>query len=166
MHIQELSVLTKEAQINGKLVVLRLYNSKIDDKKLIKTLFTKMDNEKGLKELREGDKEYFTNSELNFRLVAECDNELIASLTLMNEEKFKINSKMTVYSVVTKKEYQGSGVSALLFNFACSWAKKLGESEVIVNTDNWNIRAQKFYEKMGCKEIEKTEDQIIYLKIL
>lgn len=166
MPPQELSSLTKEGQIRGKKVILRLYNSEIDNKKLVKTLFTKMDSEEGLKELHEGDKEYFINSELNYRLVAECDNELVATLTLMNEEKFKINKKMTIYSVVTKGEYQGSGVSALLFYFACSWAKRLGESEVIVNTDNWNIRAQKFYKKMGCKELEKREGQIIYQKIL
>lgn len=154
----------KTVQLNGKDITLRLYDHKKDDKKLVASLFTKMNTEEGLKELHEGDQKYLINSKLNFRLVAEYNDELLATITLMNVDEFKINSKMTMYSVVTREDYQGTGVSQLLFDYACLWAKNLGESEVIVNTDKWNIRAQKFYLKMGCKNIQETKDQIIYLK--
>lgn len=166
MTTTEVSSLSKLVQIAGKTVILRLYNPEIDDKRLIATLFTKMNNEEGLKELHDGDKKYFINSNKNFRLVAESDNELIATITLMNEEQFKINSRLTMFSVVTKEEYRGSGLSSKLFDFACFWAKEMGESEVIVNTDKWNVRSQKFYEKMGCSLIQETEEQFIYEKNL
>ena len=166
MNIKDLKSFSKTIQFAEKELTFRLYVLEQDDLKLVQNLFTKMDNKKGLEELRADDIKCFLNSEDNFRLVAEYENELIATITLIKENEFATSHIVHLYAVVTKKEYQGTGISGQFFDFACDWAKNIGGSKIKLSTKKDNIRAQKFFEKMACLNDGEEADEIIYVKEL
>ena len=166
MNVKNLKFFPKIIQFLDKEVTFRLYGLEKDDQKLVQSLFTKMNNKQGLEELHENYIKYYLDSENNFRLVADYENELISTITLMKEEEFKNTKIVHMYAVVTKKEFQGTGISGHFFEFACGWAKKIGGTRIKLSTKKDNIRAQKFYEKMGCLNDGEEEDEIVYIKEL
>jgi ribosomal protein S18 acetylase RimI-like enzyme len=147
---------------NGKNFTFRNYNLSKDNVSLVANLFTKMNNEQGLKELFEGDISTFLNSENNFRLVAECESEIVATITLMKDKDFNENKIVNMYAVVTKDELRGSGLSGKFLDFAVIWVQKIGGSKIVLGALKENIRAQKFYEKKSFKKINELDREIVY----
>jgi GNAT superfamily N-acetyltransferase len=130
-------------------VTLREYNFDLDPPKLVKYLFDKMNSEDGIAQLREGDKSFQNSRMTRVRLVAEIVGELCATSTLEGCLGPTPNDKFTLYSVVTAPHYRGTGLSRLMFNFACQWAKSRGGRILLVDTWENNLAARAFYEKMG-----------------
>ena len=118
MNLQEIITFTKPFMIQGQEGIFRLYNAEKDNIKLVTTLFTKMNNRKGLEELHTGDTSTFIGSKENFRLVAELHDILIATITLMKKSDFKEKKIVNMYSVVTIEKYRGTGISGKFFDFA------------------------------------------------
>ena len=136
-------------EINGKTVILREYDRNLDPPKLVKYLFDKMNSEEGIKELIEGDKHFDTPNEIQVRLVAEIEGELVATTEVKKSNHVHTPHLFTLYSVVTAPNYQGTGLSKLLFEFVCAWIKEHHGKLLLVDTWENNIPARKFYEKMG-----------------
>ena len=154
----------KIIQFKEKPLIFRKYSSSTDSEKLVQTLFTKMNSKEGLNELKKSDQEVFEQSNINFRLIAEYGNELIATITLMKDREFSSSKTVNVYSVVTSDPFQGSGVSTLLFEYAIGWVRKLHGQRIKLTTNVTNIRAQRFFNKMGLNEESRTEELIYYQK--
>ena len=57
------------------------------------------------------------------------------------------------------KHYRGKefGVGQKLLNILIDWARQKGFTEIFLGTTEKFVRAQRFYEKNGFKEIEKHE---------
>ena len=132
-------------------VIFREYNFDLDPPKLVIHLFDKMNSEEGILKLREGDAWFQDPQITRVRLVAEIDGVLNATCTLEGCLGPTINDKFNLYAVVTAPAYRGSGLSHLMFNFACQWAKSHGGRMLLVET--WDNNAAKaFYEKIGFKQ--------------
>ena len=63
-----------------------------------------------------------------------------------------VENKYTLFSVVTAEKYRGTGLSQLLVDFTCRWAKNHSGRLLLVETSESNQRARKFYEKMGFRQ--------------
>ena len=133
-------------------VTLREYNFDLDPPKLVKYLFDKMNTEDGIAELRKGDESFQNSRVTRVRLVAEIDGELSATCTLEGCLGPVTNDKFTLYSVVTAPAYRGTGLSRLMFNYACQWVKTHGGRMLLVDTWENNLAARAFYEKMGFQQ--------------
>lgn len=133
----------------GNDVLFREYNFENDPPKLVKYLFNQMNSKAGISELRVGDSWFHDNHVTRVRLVAEINGELYATATLEGSLGPLINDKYTLFSVVTAEKYRGTGLSQLLINFACQWAKNHSGRLMLVETWESNERARKFYEKIG-----------------
>ena len=129
--------------------MLREYDRKSDPPKLVKYLFDKMNSEQGIKELIEADKRFDAPNEVNARLVAEIEGDLVATTTVKKNTHVYHPHIFTLYAVVTAPQYQGTGLSKLLFDFVCAWIKEHHGKLLLVDTWENNIGARKFYEKMG-----------------
>ncbi|UYP44889.1 hypothetical protein NEF87_001174 [Candidatus Lokiarchaeum ossiferum] len=139
-------------------VILREYELTTDPDKLVLHLFDKMNSPEGITELRASDKRFAKHRDKNNRFIAEFKGKLIATLTLVSEYWSKQGFHM--YSVVTAKDYQGSGITSLLFDYACQWASAQGKSIIIVDTYEDNLPAQKYFKKIGFKRIGIIPDAI------
>ena len=90
------------------MVICRLYDLESDPEKIIKTLYTKLQENNGLQVLKKEDHEYLYNSDKNFRLVTELNNELIASTLIKCDIDFEKDLSVELFSVVTLEKYQGT----------------------------------------------------------
>ena len=149
-------------ELHNKEVICRLYNCDSDQKKIINTLYKKLQENNGIEKLKKQDKEYFYNSEKNFRLIAEINSEIVSSVVIMSDEDFERDLSVELYSVVTLDEYQGTGITKILFNYTFEWIKALRAKKVRLWTDIDNLKAQKFYEKVGFIELERDEKAVYY----
>lgn len=130
-------------------VIFREYNFDLDPPKLVIHLFDQMNSKEGIIKLREGD-EWFHDSQITrVRLVAEIDGVLNATCTLEGCMGPKPNDKFNLYAVVTAPHYRGTGLSRLMFDFACKWARSNGARMLLVETWDNNDAAKAFYEKIG-----------------
>lgn len=139
-----------EFQDNG--VLLREYDFKNDPPKLVKHLFDQMNSEMGISKLREGDSWFHDNFITRVRLVAEINGELYATTTLEGCLGPVKNDKYTLFSVVTAEKYRGTGLSQLLFDFTCRWARNHSGRLLLAETWESNKDARKFYRKMGFRQ--------------
>ena len=155
------SIVSKIYFLANKIVTCRLYDLESDPKRIIMTLYPALQKNDGIDELKKQDREYFLNSDKNFRLVAELDDELISSVVLMFNDP-EDASTVEIFSVITTEKYQGSGLSSIMFSYTFDVIRKLRGKKVKLWTDFDNFRAQKFYEKMGFKEIFKTDKVVHY----
>ncbi|MHA1510946.1 MAG: GNAT family N-acetyltransferase [Promethearchaeota archaeon] len=130
-------------------VIFREYNCDLDPPKLVIHLFDQMNSEEGILKLREGDSWLHDSLFTRVRLVAEIDGELCATYTLQGCRGPTPNDKFNLYSVVTAPSYRGTGLSRLMFNFVCKWAKEHGGRMLLIETWDNNYVAKAFYEKMG-----------------
>ncbi len=133
-------------------VILREYNFELDPPKLVIHLFDQMNSDEGILKLREGDAWFHDPLITRVRLVAEIDGELYATSTLEGCLGPTPNDKYKLTSVVTVPSYRGTGLSRLMFNFACQWARSNGGRMLLVETWENNEAARVFYEKMGFKQ--------------
>ena len=164
MTKKELKLNSKNIQFNNKQVLFRAYGLENDNKKLVRNLFTKMNSEKGLEELHKGDELF--KSPKNYRLVADCEDEFLATITLKQDLDFAKNSIVNMFAVVTREDYQGTGLSGLFFDFACSWVKDMGGTKIKLSVKKNNPRAIKFYEKMNCTQVGEKDDEFVLKKEL
>ncbi|QEE18029.1 N-acetyltransferase family protein [Promethearchaeum syntrophicum] len=137
---------------NETKVTFREYNFDLDPPKLVIYLFDQMNSEEGILKVREGDAWFHDPHITRVRLVAEIDGELCATCTLEGCLGPKPNDKFNLSSVVTSPVYRGTGLSRLMFNFACEWAKNQGGRMLLVETWDNNYVAKAFYEKLGFKQ--------------
>ncbi len=139
----------KIIRFNDTDLLLREYNFENDPPKMVKYLFDKMNSKAGISELRAGDAWFHDSHVIRVRLVAEINGELYATATLEGSLGPLINDKYTLFSVVTAEKYRRTGLSQLLMDFACQWAKNHSGRLMLVETWESNERARKFYEKLG-----------------
>jgi glucosamine-phosphate N-acetyltransferase len=88
-----------------------------------------------------------------FVAVKNDDGEIIGSITLLIEQKFIHNGGRAghIEDVVTRKEYEGSGVGSALVNTALAFAKEKNCYKVILDCSEKNLP---FYEKIGFRRNE------------
>jgi glucosamine-phosphate N-acetyltransferase len=81
------------------------------------------------------------------------DGQLIGSITLLIEQKFIHNGGKVghIEDVVTRREYQGSGIGKALVLKALDYAKQNKCYKVVLNCSSRNVE---FYKKIGFKEHE------------
>lgn len=132
-------------------VILREYKPATDPEKLVIHLFDNMNSAEGITELRASDMRFTNHRDMNNRFVAEFKGCLIATLTLVSEYWSKQGFHM--YSVVTAEKYRGSRITQLLFEYACKWISSQGKNLIMVDTYGDNLRAQKYFEKVGFKRM-------------
>jgi len=133
-------------------VILREYNFDLDPPKLVIHLFDQMNSKEGIITLRKGDVWFQDPLITRVRLVAEIEGDLCATCTLEGCLGPSPNDKYNLSSVVTAPSYRGKGLSHLMFNFACQWAKSHGGRMLLVETWDNNFAAKAFYEKIGFKQ--------------
>ena len=146
------SKMEKAVDLNGKTILLREYELETDPSKLAKNLYDQIKTEVQIQELRASMKKWYNNSHTRVILVAECDQELITSLMLDGCLGPTPNEKFQFYAVVTAEHFRGTGVSQLLFSFAKEWVRQFNARILLVDTWANNIRARKYYEKLGFKQ--------------
>jgi len=133
-------------------VVFREYDFDLDPPKIVKFLYDEMNSKEGIIKLREGDAWFHDPLITRVRLVAEIDGELYASLNLQGCLGRNPNERFNLTSVVTAPTFRGTGLSGLMFNYACEWAKLHGGRMLLVETWDTNHVAKAFYEKIGFKQ--------------
>ncbi len=133
-------------------VIFREYNFDLDPPKLVIHLYDQMNSKKGIIKLREGDVWFHDPLITRIRFVAEIEGELCATCNLEGCLGPSPNDKYKLSSVVTAPSYRGTGLSHLMFNFVCQWAKSHGGRMLLVETWDNNFAAKAFYEKMGFKQ--------------
>ncbi|MHA1584087.1 MAG: GNAT family N-acetyltransferase [Promethearchaeota archaeon] len=139
----------KEINLNGKTILLREYEIETDPVKLTKYLYDKSKTEDQIQDLKTSMKEWYSSHHTRVILVAEFNQEIIASLMLDGCLGPTPNEKFNLYSVVTAEHFRGTGISQLLFSFAKEWVKKFNARILLVETWSNNYRARKYYEKLG-----------------
>ncbi len=130
-------------------VIFREYNFDLDPPKIVIYLYDQMNSDEGIIRLREGDTWFHDPLITRVRLVAEINGELYATCNLEGCLGRTPNDKFNLSSVATSPNYRGTGLSRLMFNFACQWAKSHGGRMLLVDTWDNNFPAKAFYEKMG-----------------
>ena len=128
---------------------LREYDIASDRESYMNNLFPHLNSEQGIKELDKWDEWLEDKDQTRVRLVAELNNEIIATCTLVGCMGVKPNDNFTLFSVETSKFYRGSGISQKLFDFCSTWARSKGARILLVETWVNNTTARKFYEKVG-----------------
>ena len=77
-----------------------------------------------------------------------------------------------LWDIRVRPEMRGSGVGTVLFNFAVDWCRDKGVRRVRIETQDVNVPACRFYQKMGCRletvkadayPAEMNEKQLIWL---
>ncbi len=151
---------SKLITLQNEQFILRKYDLNNDPPLMVQFLFDKMNSEKGIKELREGDQILLVKSpNKSIRLVAEIHGELIVTLTLSAE--FWILEGLHIYSMVTAEQYRGTGISTRLFQYGCNYARDQNKRLLTVDTKGTNFAAQKFFKKMGFIEFGKIPNALI-----
>ena len=139
-------------EFQNRQVIFREYDFDLDPPKIVKYLYDQMNSDEGILKLREGDEWFHDSLITRVRLVAEIDGELYATCNLEGCLGRTPNDKFRLTSVVTSSNFRGTGLSRLMFNFACTWAKKHGGRMLLVETWDNNYVAKAFYEKIGFKQ--------------
>lgn len=131
-------------------VILRPYDFVNDPPKLVHHLFTTLNNKKGIARLQREDEFFKEAPEDQIRFVAEIEGEIYSTITLIRKRWEK--DKFGVYSVVTAEKFRGTGLSQLLFCYACRWAKQHEGRFLLLSTWEDNSQARRYYEKVGFKQ--------------
>ena len=130
-------------------VIFREYNFDLDPPKIVIYLYDQMNSDEGILKLREGDTWFHDPLITRVRLVAEIDGKLYAVCNLEGCLGITPNDQFRLTSVATSPNFRGPGLSRLMFNFACKWAKSHGGRMLLVDTWDNNYVAKAFYEKIG-----------------
>lgn len=87
--------------------------------------------------------------------VAKTDNKIIGTIALLDIG----DRKGALRKMFVAKNYRGKefGAGQKLLNTLLEWSKHKGFKEIFLGTTEKFIRAQRFYEKNGFKEIAKQE---------
>ena len=87
--------------------------------------------------------------------IAKIDDKIAGTISLLDIG----NRKGALRKMFVDKDYRGKefGVGSKLLNILIDWARQKGFTEIFLGTTEKFIRAQRFYEKNGFKEIEKQE---------
>ena len=150
MWNEKIPTTMKKVPFQNTNVVLREYDFETDPEKLAVHLFNMMSSlEENIQSIREGDKWLDDPHHFRKRLVADIEGELSATTTIEQGFNPWIEHRYTLYSVVTAQQYQGSGLSQILFEYVKEWIAERGGTLILVDTWENNIPARKFYEKMG-----------------
>ncbi|MFP4286924.1 MAG: GNAT family N-acetyltransferase [Candidatus Izemoplasmataceae bacterium] len=106
----------------------------------------------------------------------EIDNHLVAgAIIITNSSEVNmlkiVPNSACLWDIRVEKAYQGKGLGKLLFNACVAFAKAQGKSSIIIETQNNNVDAIKFYESLGAKLYkinynhydDLDEDQLLFL---
>jgi N-acetylglutamate synthase-like GNAT family acetyltransferase len=98
--------------------------------------------------------EYYQINNGNF-WIAKIDDQIIGTIALLDIG----NLNGAIRKMFVNKNYRGRefGVGQMLLNTLMDWTKCKGFKEIFLGTTEKFIRAQRFYEKNGFKEIDKQE---------
>ena len=98
--------------------------------------------------------EYYQINNGNF-WIAKIDDQIIGTIALLDIG----NLNGALRKMFVNKNYRGRefGVGQMLLNTLMDWMKHKGFKEISLGTTEKFIRAQRFYEKNGFKEIDKQE---------
>ena len=153
MWNEKIFTIMKKVPFQSTHAILREYDLESDPEKLVVHLFTMLDSpEENIQSVREGDKWFRDPQRFRKRLVAEVDGELFATTTIEQGMNHWVEHRFRLYSVVTAQQYQGTGLSQMLFEYVKEWVKEHDGTMILVETWGNNTRARKFYEKLGFQE--------------
>lgn len=108
-----------------------------------------LNKEKIIKE----EQNYFNqDDDLVYLLV--CDNKCVGYMAIGKSKIDRYLNYGEIKSLYVLKEYQGKGYGSLLFNFAVSNLKKMGYQNICLGCLKANIKANMFYNHLGCKLID------------
>ncbi len=100
------------------------------------------------------------NDASNVHYAIEVDNEYTGTISLKNINRVNKNAE---YAIVIRKKFWGQGVAQKATKLIIDYAfKRLKLHKVYLNVPTFNVRANKFYEKMGFK-YEGTFEKHAYL---
>ena len=87
--------------------------------------------------------------------IAKIDDKIVGTISLLDIG----GRKGALRKMFVDKDYRGKefGIGQKLLNILIDWARQKGFTEIFLGTTEKFIRAQRFYEKNGFKEIEKQE---------
>jgi ribosomal protein S18 acetylase RimI-like enzyme len=140
----------KKVPFQSTHAILREYDMENDPEKLVIHLFNQMKStEENINSVREGDKWFQDPDHQRKRFVAEIEGDLYATISVGQGMNRLEMHRYRMYSVVTAKQYQGTGLSALLFEYVKEWIEQQNGRLILVETWEDNMRARKFYEKLG-----------------
>lgn len=143
----------KKVQFKGSELILREYDLEKDPEKLAVHLFNQMDTlEENIQSIRDGDQWFQQRFYFRKRLVAEIEGELYATTTVERGINHHTQHRFRLHAVVTAPQYQGTGLSQILFEYVKEWIKIQGGTLILVETWENNLRARKFYEKIGFQQ--------------
>ena len=94
-----------------------------------------------------------------------CDGEQVVGYAVMGIA----SSEAELYNIAVKEEYRGKGLSDALFKHTLAAAVEKGVDTVFLEVRESNLRARRFYERLGFEDIGRrkryyshpTEDAIL-----
>ena len=97
---------------------------------------------------------FYQTNDGNF-WIAKIENKIRGTISLLDIG----NRQGALRKMFVDKDYRGKefGVGQKLWNTLVDWTRHKGFTEIFLGTTEKFIRAQRFYEKNGFKEIEKQE---------
>jgi len=88
-------------------------------------------------------------------IAASLSNDVVGALTAQTlPSLYNENPKIFITDIAVKKEHRGKGIARELLQKLNPYASDLKIKELFVNTYDDNELAQKFYRKLGGKEIK------------
>jgi len=102
-------------------------------------------------------KDYFKdkiNGKKSICLVAEIDNEVVGYLAggIIKPYSYrKIKKQSELENTLVKDSFRGQKIGEKLFKEFVKWSKKQGVKKIKVSASANNLRAIKFYERVGFK---------------
>ena len=127
----------------GKTITFRSYDLERDPDKIVKTLFSAATSTK----IRRADHFFTEDPNHRKRFVAEIENDLHGTITVVRDHIPSTKYRATLYSVVVSPEYRGTQLASLLLAYCEKRVRELGVRMLFTSTMSDNIPTQKFFLK-------------------
>ncbi|HLY27095.1 MAG TPA: GNAT family N-acetyltransferase [Aggregatilineales bacterium] len=94
------------------------------------------------------------NSDLTYQQIAEDEGRLVALLDIGLQNW---NDTVFVWNLMIDKDYRRRGLGRRLWHRALEYARDMDVRAIMVETQNTNVAACKFYASMGCRLVGLNE---------
>lgn len=95
---------------------------------------------------------------------AKYESEIVGFIAFYNNDRINYSGFLSM--LIVKNQFQGYGVGSMLLELCIEQCKKGGMTTLRLEVNRENARAIHLYEKIGFKEVEKSEDSIFLEKKL
>lgn len=95
---------------------------------------------------------------------AKYESEIVGFIAFYNNDRINYSGFLSM--LIVKNQFQGYGVGSMLLKLCIEQCKKDGMATLRLEVNRENARAIHLYEKLGFKEVEKSEDSIFLEKKL